>query len=742
MNIYRMTTTMLMAAMLMTMAETTAAKEIPIQRKQLLNTEWQFAENDSDFTKAQAVTLPHDWSIRHRFNAQTPAGNEGGYLPTGKGWYRRTLTLDKAYEGKKVRLYFEGVYMNSRVYVNGNEAGGWPYGYSSFWVDATPFIHIGNNEVVVSVDNSHQKNCRWYSGSGIYRNVWLVTTDKTYIDDWSIAVNTPDTHHVELSATVVCADGSTRQLQRTIEVEQPQLWSPDNPYLYETELTIPEGDRVSVTYGIRTIDYSAERGLLLNGKPIKLNGACLHHDNGILGAAAYDEAEYRKARLMKEAGFNAVRTSHNPPSESFLQACDKLGLLVIDEAFDGWRDKKNDHDYSTLIDTWWQHDIDAMVLRDRLHPSIFCWSIGNEVIERKKIEVVKTAHQMASRIHAIDPQNRPVTSALAAWDSDWDIYDPLAAEHDIVGYNYMIFKAESDHERVPQRVMMQTESYPRDAWSNYQTTLTHPYIIGDFVWTGLDYLGESGIGRYYYEGDVPGESWERPLYPWHAAYCGDVDLTGLRKPISHYRSMLWNGGKTCMAVREPDGYHGKVKTSMWSTWPTQESWTWPGWEGKPIEVEVYSRQPKVALYLNDQLIAEQTTKEMKATFTLPYQPGTLRAEASNERTELQTAGVPAAIRLTADKDSRSLFFVTVEIVDAQGHVVPVADTELTFTVSGNGTLLAAGNSDIKDEDPYFDATHHTWHGRALAVVRSNGKKGKFTLAVSAQNLPTARLTLK
>ena len=267
-----MTTTMLMAAMLMTMAETTAAKEAPIQRKQLLNTEWQFAENDSDFTKAQAVTLPHDWSIRHRFDAKAPAGNEGGYLPTGKGWYRRTLTLGKAYEGKKVRLYFEGVYMNSRVYVNGHEAGGWPYGYSSFWVDATPFIHTGNNEIVVSVDNSQQKNCRWYSGSGIYRNVWLVTTDKTYIDDWSIAVNTPDTHHVQLSATVVCADGSTRQLQRTIEVEQPRLWSPDDPYLYETELTIPEGDRVSVTYGIRTIDYNAERGLLLNGKPIILNG--------------------------------------------------------------------------------------------------------------------------------------------------------------------------------------------------------------------------------------------------------------------------------------------------------------------------------------------------------------------------------------------------------------------------------------------------------------------------------------
>ena len=198
-----------------------------------------------------------------------------------------------------------------------------------------------------------------------------------------------------------------------------------------------------------------------------------------------------------------------------------------------WREKKNDYDYHLLIDQWWQRDIDAMVLRDRTHPSIFCWSIGNEVIERKKIEVVKTAHQLAERIRQQDPEHRPVTSALAAWDQDWDIYDPLAAEHDIVGYNYMMFKAESDHERVPGRVMMQTESFPRDAWQNYERTMAHSYILGDFVWTGLDYVGESGIGRYYYEGDVPGEGWERPLYPWHAAYCGDVDLTGKRKPVSY-----------------------------------------------------------------------------------------------------------------------------------------------------------------------------------------------------------------
>ncbi len=736
----------LLVLLLALMPAVMTAKNNSIPRKQLLDDQWQFVLNDSDFTKSHAVTLPHDWSIQQRFDANTPAGNEGAYLPTGKGWYRRTLTLHKGYEGKKIRLYFEGVYMHSKVFVNGHEAGGWPYGYSAFWVDATPYLTTGNNEIVVSVDNSRQKNCRWYTGSGIYRHVWLVTTPKTYIDDWSVQVNTPDSHHVELSATVIHDDGSTSPLTRTIQVEQPRLWSPDDPYLYETVLEAPGGDCLTVSYGIRTLEYDADNGLRLNGQPLKLNGACLHHDNGILGAAAYDDAEYRKARLMKEAGFNAVRTSHNPPSEAFLRACDEVGMLVIDEAFDGWREKKNDHDYHTLIDEWWQKDIDAMVLRDRLHPSVFCWSIGNEVIERKKIEVVKTARQMARRIHAIDPQQRPVTSALAAWDSDWDIYDPLAAEHDIVGYNYMIFKAESDHERVPQRVMMQTESFPRDAWRNYRHTMDHPYILGDFVWTGLDYLGESGIGRWYYEGEVPGESWERPLYPWHAAYCGDVDLTGQRKPISHYRSMLWNGGNLYMAVREPDGYRGTVKTTMWGTWPTEESWTWPGWEGKPIEVEVYSQQPSVRLYLNGQLAGEQPTQEMKATFTLPYQPGTLRAEAGGQHTDICTAGAPAAIRLTADRtrltaDGQSLAFITIEIIDSEGRVVPGADNLLTVSATGSASQLAVGNADVKDEDPYYDPQHHAWHGRALAVVRSTGKRGKSTLTVATKGLPAAKITL-
>ena len=693
------------------------------------------------------VNLPNDWSIECDFDKDAPSGHDGAYLPTGKGWYRKTFTLGKNLQDKIMRLYFEGVYMNAEVYVNGHRAGGHPYGYSSFFVNVTPYVKMGQNEVEVRVDNSQQKNCRWYSGSGIYRHVWLLTTGKRYIDEWSVSVATPDIHHVKINAEVVMEDGSRKPISKNIDVEQPRLWSPENPYLYHTTIEA-EGDVVPVTYGIRTIEYSAEKGLLLNGRPILLNGGCVHHDNGILGAAAFDAAEYRRVRLLKEAGFNAIRTSHNPPSETFLKACDELGLLVIDEAFDGWRDKKNEYDYSRLIDQWWQEDIKAMVLRDRNHPSVFCWSTGNEVIERKKIEVVKTAHNLNTLCRQLDPQKRPVTSALCAWDPEWDIYDPLAAEHDIVGYNYMIHKSQSDHERVPGRVMMQTESYSRDTWRNYRKVQDEPWVIGDFVWTAIDYLGESGIGRWYYEGEPAKEPWEGPMFPNHAAYCGDIDLVGHRKPISHYRSMLWNqdGEQLYMAVREPDGYYGKIKTTMWSVWPTYESWTWPGHEDKNIDVEVYSHYPKVSLYLNNRLVGEKEVTQGMATFTLPYQFGVLRAEAGGKNVTLQTAGEAEAIRLTTDRttlkaDGQDLAFITVELTDAHGILNPISSNELTACVSGSATLIGFGNADIKDCDRYTDNTHKAWKGRALLVVRSTGKKGKATISVQGKSLKTAHVNL-
>ena len=733
------------------------------QTKTLFDSGWQFTRNG----KTVNVDLPHDWDIYEGPDPATGATKEGGgWFPGGKGEYVKRFRVNGlGLRDKTLRLHFEGVYQKAEVFINGQKAGQHAYGYTPFTVDVTPYLYRDNreNEVVVKVDNSEQPNCRWYSGSGIYRHVWLETKGPRYIDEWSVRVTTPDIHTVNIKAEVVMEDGSRKPLEKTLHVKRPHLWSPDDPYLYRTTIEA-EGDVLPVTYGIRTIEYSAEKGFLLNGKPLLINGACLHHDDGVLGAMAFDAAEIRKVRLMKEAGFNLIRTAHNPTTRAFLDACDSLGMLVIDEAFDGWRTAKNPYDYSTLIDSCYREDIHAMVQRDRNHPSVICWSIGNEVIERKDIRVVTTARKLKQAILEMD-DTRPVTEALCAWDSDWEIYDPHFEVLDIGGYNYMIHKHASDHQRAPERVMWQTESFPRDAFKNWKYVHDYPYIIGDIVWTGLDYLGESGIGRYYYEGERPGEHYVSGGQPdWHGAYCGDVDITGWRKPISHYREMLWKSeGSIYMAVKEPDGYRGKIHETAWSVWPTWESWNWPGWEGKPIEVEIYTKEPEVKLYLNNKLVGTKAVSEnteYKAVFTVPYEPGTLRAEASTPLPNreglgvslLRTAGEPARLRLTPDRrvitaDGQDLAFITVEVVDSEGRVCPDAAVPCEAIVKGQGTLLSFASADLKDREPYTSPRVTTWKGRALLVVRSTGKKGKAMVTVhstsSAQgkSLKTARVQL-
>lgn len=746
---------------------------------------------DFDDSRWRTLDLPHDWSIEGAPAKDNPSGNDGGFYPAGIGWYRKTFTCGQDVAEALTSVYFEGVYMNARVYVNGHDLGVYPYGYSSFSHDLTPYLVPGRNVLAVRVDNSAQKNCRWYSGSGIYRDVKLIRVPRLHFAQWGTFVHTatrgdetrvtvettianesPEPASFTLRASVsrqgreeasgqcpvTLEAGETRVVSLDIPLRDARLWSPDDPNLYKLTCAMEQGgeDRVEQTFGVRTIAYDARHGLRLNGKPIKLNGACLHHDNGPLGAAAYRDAEWRKALLLVDAGFNAVRTSHNPPSEAFLDACDHLGLLVIDEAFDGWRTAKNQHDYSTLFDQWWTKDLGAMVRRDRNHPSIFCWSVGNEVIERKSPEAVLTAYALAGFVRGLDP-TRPVTSALAAWDSDWEIYDPLAAAHDIVGYNYMIHKAEGDHERVPDRVMMQTESFPRDAFRNWEWVVDHPYIIGDFVWTGIDYLGESGIGRFYYEGQPAGEHYQGVMFPNHGAYCGDIDLTGWRKPISYYRELLYHPElkPLYMAVKEPSGYYGDIHLTSWSVWPTWESWTWPGHEGKDIEVEVYSRYPSVRLWLNDSLVGEKPTtreQQFKAVFTIPYRPGTLSAEAVGDDGEgplviLETAGKPVRVRLSADRfemaaDGRSLAYVVAEVIDSEGRMVPNADRLLTFELKGEGTLLATCSADLSDNTGYTLPQRKTWKGRAMAVIKSGKRAGKLTLTVKGKGLKKATLDLR
>ena len=759
--------------MILVIAAMTASAQA---QNQLFDFGWQFTHNG----KTQNVDLPHDWDIFEGPNSGKGAtGTGGGWFEAGKGEYRKTF---KTPIGEVVKFHFEGVYQKAEVYVNGQRAGQHHYGYTPFTVDVTKYLNKDKkqaNEVVVKVDNSEQPNCRWYSGSGIYRHVWLETMPAMHIAENGVFVTTPEVSsdkarvqvdvtvqnesQTDRNATVVVGSaqlmvavkaGESKTVTTTLFVNNPRLWSPDSPTLYEAKVELKEAgnviDNATAKYGIRTFSFDAENGFVLNGKKVLINGACVHHDNGVLGARAFDDAEIRKVRQMKEAGFNLIRTSHNPTTRAFLDACDSLGMLVIDEAFDGWRTQKNPYDYSTVIDSCYREDIHAMVLRDRNHPSVISWSIGNEVIERKDIRVVYTARQMKKAIHELDT-TRPVTEALCAWDRDWEIYDPHAEVLDVAGYNYMIFKHASDHQRDPKRIIWQTESYPRDAFRNWAVVNDFPYVVGDIVWTGLDYLGESGIGRNYYKGEREGESWIEGGQPeWHGAPCGDVDITGWRKPISHYREMLWNKDVPLyMAVKEPNGYHGEIHTTMWSVWPTWESWNWAGWEGKPIEVEVYTHQPEVKLYLNDQLIGTKQVSretEFKAVFSVPYKAGTLRAEAGGESVTLKTAGEPARLRLTPDRtvmsaDGQSLTFVTVEVLDKQGTLVPEAVIDCEATVKGAGKLLAFASADLKDTEPYTSPHVKTWKGRALLVIRSSLKGGSVNVTIKS-SLPTASLSLK
>ncbi len=806
-----------LCAWISTMAQSTST---------LFDKGWQFTRKG----KTTTVDLPHDWDIYEAPNPSTGAtGTGGGWYPGGKGEYRKTF---KTPDAEVVRLHFEGVYQKAEVFINGQKAGQHAYGYTPFTVDITPYLYKNkrDNEVVVKVNNSEQPNCRWYSGSGIYRHVWLLTMPAMYIAENSVAITTPEVSNkqakVDIQISIVnevkrpcqiddvevsfkggnfTMTPQSEEMKRIFKekyssfnstgsalcgmsftIDQPRLWSPDDPYLYEATVKLKEKGQVidekTMKFGIRSFSFDAKKGFVLNGKPLLINGACVHHDDGVLGAMAFDAAEIRKVKLMKEAGFNLIRTSHNPTTRAFLDACDSLGMLVIGEAFDGWRTAKTPYDYSTLIDSCYRQDIFAMVLRDRNHPCIISWSIGNEVIERKDIRVITTARQLKQAILQMD-NTRPVTEALCAWDRDWEIYDPHAEVLDVVGYNYMIFKHKTDHERDPKRIMWQTESYPRDAFKNWALVQDYPYIVGDIVWTGLDYLGESGIGRYYYEGERPGEHYVDGGQPdWHGAYCGDVDITGWRKPISHYHEMLWkttvdmpehewkDGQMSStpieddglyIAVKEPDGYHGKIHQTAWSVWPTWESWNWAGsrdpkgaivssWEGKPIEVEVYTKDPQVKLFLNDKLIDTKNVNrstEFKAVFSVPYETGTLRAETCWGRIKtLSTAGEPARLRLTPDRsvitaDGQDLSYIIVEVVDSKGNVCPDAAIPCEAIVKGQGTLLSFASADLKDREPYTSPKVTTWKGRALLVVRSTQKKGNAQVSIKS-TLPTSTITIK
>lgn len=773
------------------------------ERKQLFDYNWKFFLGDASDAKAndfndenwRKLDLPHDWSIEGKIHPKNPTGGGGGFFPAGIGWYRKTFQVPAAWKAKKTAIYFEGVYMNSEIFINGKSLGVYPYGYTSFSYDLTPYLNFGKENVIaVRVDNSQQMNSRWYSGSGIYRHVWMMVTDPVHVARWGVVITTPavstkkatvlvkTTVKNETSSAqsivvktllwnkssknagngqvkIVLPANSEKEITQTIQVSKPMLWTPEAPYLYQAQIQVLKDKKVlddtKTDFGIRSIKFTAENGFQLNGKTVKLNGGCVHHDNGCLGAAAFDRAEERKVELLKAGGFNAVRTSHNPPSEAFLNACDKLGLLVMDESFDCWKVGKNNNDYAKYFNQWWKRDLEAMVLRDRNHPSLIMWSIGNEIPERGDHSAIETAKMLAGAIKKIDAE-RPITSAIVNNGKDWSKFDTLMAVHDVAGYNYNLHTAPDDHKRVPSRIIVQTESYPKDAFNNWKLVQENNYVIGDYVWTAMDYLGESGIGRYYYSGDVPGEHWENNFFPWHGAYCGDIDLIGWRKPISHYKSMLYNTNeKLYMAVREPAPDPLEIKETWWSVYPTWESWTWPGFEGKTIQVEVYSKYPKVRLYQDNKLVGELATtreQQFKATFSIPYTSGSLKAvgvenDKEMESIVLQTAGDATKLKLTADRkeilaNGQDLSYVIVEITDKDGIFQPNATNRLHFKIEGPGVIAGVDNADLKDVEQYVSNTRKAWKGKVLVVIKSTQDAGDIKLTVTSPTLTETAINIK
>jgi beta-galactosidase len=734
----------------------------------------------------RTVDLPHDWSIELDRDAASPSGSAGGYFPGGVGWYQKRFPVSDELRDKTVLVEFEGVYMNAEVWLDEHLLGRHPYGYTSFAYELTPHLETGSEHTLrVMVDNGCQPNSRWYSGSGIYRHVWLWAGDRVHVGPHDVFVTTPQVSPSEATVHVctsvandtdadqevtvrscvagprgrkadsvdrsetVPAGGSVDVTQELL-VRRPRLWSLEESQLYTLDTEIRVGRKVADTaltrFGIRSVELGAQAGLRLNGERVKLRGGCVHHDNGPLGAASYDRAEERKVQLLKANGFNAVRCAHNPPAPAFLDACDRLGLLVIDEAFDCWRNGKSTRDYHVSFDDWWRRDLDAMVVRDRNHPSVIMWSIGNEVVEREQPEGARLARELADRVRSADP-TRPVTAGVNAGHTgrQWQELDGLFGALDACGYNYQEEKYRVDGERVPDRVVYGSESTAVDALRHWESVEELEHVIGDFVWTALDYLGESGVGRVHFEGD------DAPLtapYPWHHANCGDLDLCGFKRPQSFYRDAVWKRGRPLfIAVHAPIGDGVTPNVSRWG-WPdVRPSWTWPGNEGRAFRIDVYTCGDAVELFLDDDSLGTSRTERCTASFEVPYLPGTLRAVGTDGvACELTTAGEPARLRLTADRaricrDGGDLSFVTVEVVDADGLLHPNAGHSIAFTVEGEGTIAAVGSGDPTSIEPYTGDRRSAYRGRCLVVLRSSGARGAIRLRAEAPDLAGGETTV-
>lgn len=799
-------------------------------RNRLFDEEWKFlrdsvsdAEQPSfDDSNWRSLDLPHDWTIEDLlggtnseqigpFSKKSPGEFATGHTIGGIGWYRKHFTLDPADAGKSVSIQFDGIFNESDVWLNGKHIGFHPNGYTSFVYDLSPFLNPAGqpNLLAVRVKNVG-KTCRWYSGSGIYRHVWLSVTNPVHVSPWGVCVTTSsiskESSKVELNITIENSSGKNEQIQiltnlvdyngksvahlttdvnikagyksgfgQELTVNLPQLWSPASPSMYKAEVKIKKGNQIidaySLKFGIRNISYSVEKGLQINGQSIKLRGGCMHQDNGILGSVAIDRAEERRVEIMKANGFNAIRCSHNLPSPKFLDVCDSLGMLVIDECFDTWTNPKVPQDYSLYFKEWWQKDLESMLMRDRNHPSVIMWSVGNELKERAYPDGLAITKQIIDVIHKYDV-SRPTTEGIHEYLASvgdvhpWDYTIPAFALVDIGGYNYPWRFMENDHKLFPNRLMMTTESFPVDMFDVWEQVNKHPWILGDFVWTGMDYLGESGIGHVsrenencnYAAGDF-GRGW-----PWFVSGCGDIDINGFKKAQSYYRDVVWNRSKLEMLVQVPDSLERKQMISLWGWYDELPCWTWPGFDGKKITVDVYTRCTSVRLELNGKVIGEKKVTanynedkrtgdynmkfipktQLTAQFELPYEAGELKATGLIDGKAvvskiLKTAGAPKKLVLTVDRnnvkaDRNDLAYVTVEVADENGNIIPNADIPVTFTVEGEGELAAAGNASPNQMTSFRQPKCKLYQGKAIVILRPSGKSGNINLKAESSGL--------
>ena len=780
-------------------------------KKICISKDWDFYCPELD--GQHQVDLPHDYSIQLPRNAHALGGAANGFFQGTSGRYTKYIQFD---DSKHVILDVDGAYMCARISLNDNLLGMHPYGYTPILMDLSSKLRINSiNKLDITTQNL-QPSTRWYSGAGIYRDVYLWTGGSIRIEPRDVFINTTKIEKEKATVSVMLDVSSDNEsdivLQVQIcsadrnvvatkdcgihveegkntkeflfEIENPMLWNDEHPYLYEMVAEIRKNniveDVAKMKFGIRTIVANAKDGLLINGQSVKLRGGCIHHDHGGLGAASFPVAERRKLTLLKQAGYNAVRISHNPPSLALLEACDELGLYVMDEAFDMWNVPKNSYDYSLWFPYCWQNDIKAMVLRDRNHPCVISYSIGNEIAERNGLsDGVYWSRKLADEIRKYD-----ATKLVAAGVCEvWSELEPNAPEEykktylkelgvstaeeialnfdkiteqymeplDIVGYNYLYERYEKDHKNYPERIMWGSETHALNFYHSWSSVMRNSYVIGDFTWTAYDNLGEAGCGRSVWERDGEIKGISMAEYPWRQCYQGDFDLCGYRRPQSYFRESIWVGNcEPRIFTTHPEHFGEKHTGTGWHWHDVHETWTFEDkYLGRPVKVEVYTDAEEIRFLLNGQHVGVAVPKDGVAALTIPYEKGALTAISyrNNEeikRYTLQTVGAPYKVQAVAEQevlkaDHRDLCYIGIAITDKEGHVVTEATNEVNCRVEG-GELLSIFSGNPANEDEYCSGKCHVFEGRAVAVVRTK-QPGTVKVFIESRELTTSEVVV-